>query len=146
MIRPAEISDIPCLVEMGGRFVRTGPYAGRIADRPDVLETLMRQLIEMDDGHVLVLERAGLIAGMIGMVVYPHPISGDRIAGEVFWWCEAKGRGLELLRAAEQWAWTRAAAAVHMVAPNDERVNRIYRGLRYTPLETIWTKECPTWR
>lgn len=136
MVRDATLADVPDLVAMGGKFIAHSAYAGRLRDDPEARAGLMRRLIENDDGAVFVLEGG---RGMIGMIAYRHPISGDLVAGEVFWWCEC-GRGVELFRAAEAWAIGFGVTAIQMVAPN-ARVGRLYERLGYAPLESVYQRE-----
>ena len=41
----------------------------------------------------------GAIVGMLGFIIHDHFISGEKVAGEVFWWMEPehRGDGLKLL-------------------------------------------------
>lgn len=141
MIRQATLEDVPALVAMGGRFIAGSTYAGRLGDSPEARASLMCRLIEDDAGLLLVLDRDGP-RGMIGMVLYPHPISGETVAGELFWWVEEteRGRGVALLTRAEAWAREHGASKVQMIAPND-RVARFYQARGYAPLEQVLQKE-----
>ncbi len=78
---------------------------------------------------------------MIGLVLYPHHLSGEWTAGEVFWWVEpeARGEGLQLMKQAEAWARGRGAAAIQMIAPSTQ-VGVIYRRYGYAPIETTYSK------
>jgi hypothetical protein len=139
LIRRATVDDVPALVEMGGRFIASSAYRGRIGDNADVRRGLMKRMIDGPEFALLVSVRSGTLTGMIGMMTYEHPLSGDLVAGEVFWWAE-DGRGLSLLRAAEAWARGKGVTAVQMIAPND-RVGAIYEAKGYRPLERIYQRE-----
>ena len=141
-IREATAEDVDRLVEMGCAFLEASAYAGRIRKNPAQMAALIEQLIGMETGAVLVAERHAEPVGMIGLIVYPHSISGDLTGAELFWWVnpEARGRtGIALLRAAERWAKDRGAQQMLMIAPNKD-VEQLYAALQYTPLEVTYER------
>lgn len=142
MIREARLSDIPRLVEMGGRFIRASSYSGRFADNAKARRDLMTRLIEHDDGALFVAEKDGAVVGMIGICAYQHPWSGERIGGEVFWWVEptARGCGMKLLHRAEQWAGDAGCVRFQMIAPS-QKVARAYQRLGYAKLEECYQRD-----
>ncbi len=135
-IRPAVLADVPTLVDMGGHFLEQTAYRDVIAHSPAQMTALASFLIAGEMSTVLVAEQSGAIVGMMGLVAAPHFISGELSAGEVFWWMEpdARGAGLRLLRAAEQWARDKGANGLQMIAP-DERVGAVYQRLGYRLIE-----------
>jgi GNAT superfamily N-acetyltransferase len=141
MIRHASLEDVPALVAMGGEFIASSSYCGRLGDSPEARAALMCRLVEDEAGLLLVLDHDGP-RGMLGMVLYPHPLSGETIAGELFWWVDPahRGHGVALLREAEAWAREHGAVKVQMIAPND-RVARLYQARGYAPLEQVLQKE-----
>jgi GNAT superfamily N-acetyltransferase len=143
-IREATAADVPRLVEMGRRFRAESAYALRLADNPAQMATMAEYLIASDNGLVLVVERDGLLVGMIGVLVFPHPLSGALTAGEVVFWVEPehRGYGVRLMRRAEQWAIARGATTMQMVSPTPE-VGQFYARLGYHALEVAYEKELP---
>lgn len=141
-VRAATFDDVPTLVGMGQRFIRESSYKGKIANNAASLTKLMRRLLSDDEGVIFVLEANDNVVGMIGAFVYEHPMSGERIAGEAFWWVEPekRGRGLQLMRAVERWADEKGAVRLTMIAPT-ENVGRLYRACGYEPLETHYQKD-----
>ena len=131
---------MPRIVEMGRRF-RDLIYKDLLADNPAQMQAISERLISGDDGVILVLERFDRVVGMIGMVLFDHHLSAERVAGEVAWWIEpeSRGDGLRLMRAAEQWAIDSGAVKVQMIAPN-ERVGQVYSRLGYIQMEVGWQK------
>jgi GNAT superfamily N-acetyltransferase len=63
------------------------------------------------------------------------------MAFEVVWWVEpeARGDGVRLLRAAEDWAIEQGIGKMQMVAPN-ERVGALYERMGYLPVETSYQR------
>jgi GNAT superfamily N-acetyltransferase len=139
LIRLATSADVPRLVEMGQRFRRETTYSQHLAENPEQMEKLLEQLMSSDG--VLVSEREGVLVGMIGYIVYSHFLSGDTVAGEVFWWVEpeARGDGLRLLREAERRAKERGARHLQMIAPTAQ-VAHVYERLGFTYVESTYQK------
>lgn len=139
MIRAATGEDVPRLVEMGRRFRSETGYAKVLAENPAKMAELAGQLAAA--GGLLVAERAGTLVGMLGFVVFPHFISGETTAGEVFWWVEPehRGEGVKLLREAEHCARAAGAEKMQMIAPTD-RVATLYRRLGYEFVEASYQR------
>ena len=141
MIRRATTDDIARLIEMGERFAAETEYCAIIKVRKDRLSDSIGSVLANPDGVVLLSGSALKTTGMIAMLAYDHPFSGERTAFEIIWWVEpeARGDGVRLLRAAENWAREQGASAMQMVAPND-RVGLLYRRLGYLPVETSYQR------
>jgi ribosomal protein S18 acetylase RimI-like enzyme len=139
MIRDAQLSDVPRLVEMGQRFIKETSYSKHLRDNPECAAVLITSLIEK--GSLLILEQGQEIIGMLGFVMFPHFMSGDLTAGEIFWWVEPehRGQGLKLLREMERRARVEGAKYVQMVAPN-EKVGRLYERLGFDRIETSYQR------
>lgn len=141
MIRRATVNDSERLMEMGMRFVAQTTYSGFIAAKPERLIDTIGSVLMNPDGVILVSGSDASLTGMIAMLAYDHPFSGERTAFEVVWWVEpeARGDGVRLLRAAEDWAKEQGAGKVQMVAP-DDRVGTLYRRMGYVPVETSYQR------
>lgn len=140
MIRFATLEDVPALVEMGKRFLRESPYHAFLAENPARMYELIAGLIE-GSGGVLVSSMGDKITGMLGYILHNHFISGEPMAGEVFWWVEPeyRGQGIRLLHAVEAAAHKAGATKIQMIAPN-ERVGALYARLGYSPVETTFQR------
>ncbi len=141
-IRDAVIGDVPRIVEMGQHFLRASRYADQITENPAQFGKMATTCIESPDGVVLLAEaRSGHVVGMLGLLIFAHPLSGQRTAGEICWWVEpsARGTGVQLLKAAEGWATTHGAETLQMVAPTDQ-VATIYERYGYTLSEVAYVK------
>jgi GNAT superfamily N-acetyltransferase len=126
---------------MGARFISETDYAGIISVNPDRLSASVKAVADNPDGVILVSGSDATITGMIAMLAYDHPFSGERMAFEVVWWVEpeARGDGVRLLRAAEDWAIEQGIGKMQMVAPN-ERVGALYERMGYLPVETSYQR------
>lgn len=139
MIREATHVDLPRIVEMGRTFRRDSTYVNYLIDNPERMAELATQLI--DKNGLLVSESEGIIVGMLGYIVYSHFISGELVAGEVFWWVEPnyRGHGLRLLHEMEARAKKAGAKHIQMIAPN-QRVASLYERLKYEFVESTYQR------
>ncbi len=139
-IRYANDADMARVIEMGCRFINSTPYRAHLTPSPAHMERLY-QMLMLNDGGVLLAERDGQIVGMLGYMIYEHPMSGERGAVEFFWWVEpdARGDGMRLLRRAERDARDRGALRLQMIAPTDQ-VASVYQRLGYTFVESAYQK------
>ena len=142
MIRDATPDDIPRLVAMGERFLTETVYLDRrVPINPVAMARTVAFLLASDLGAVFVSERQGTVVGMIGLLLFENPITGEPTVTELFWWTEVEQRGPEsirLLHRGEQWARASGAVKMHMVAPVDSRIGRLYQRRGYEELETNW--------
>lgn len=140
MVREAVRADIPRLILMGLHFIRSGSYGRHLDENPDALFDTMLRLIDSEDA-ILLVQGEDKPTGMIGALVYRHPLSYQAFFSELFWWVEPehRGNGLALKHHAEQWGKDRGAPHSIMVSPND-RVSRLYERLGYTKIETHYIK------
>jgi len=107
VIRTATLDDVPAVVEMGLRFLRTTPFGRHVHENPAQTAEFVTQLIE-GAGAVFVAETGGPgLIGMLGLLPSAHPVSGELFVTEIFWYVEPAGRGssaaLRLLREGEEW-------------------------------------------
>lgn len=144
LIREADDADLNAIVAMGGRFLRGTDYRGRIDDRPEVRARLADELIRNPHGVILVAEEMGQmeLVGFLALVLFDHPMSGQRFCTEMAWWVEphARGRvGVQLLKQGEEWAKLHGAEVMQMVAPTPE-VERLYEKKGYTAIERTYQR------
>ena len=91
---------------------------------------------------LLIAERDGVIVGMLGFIIHAHFISGEKIAGEVFWWTEPehRGDGMRLLKEMERRAREAGCKYMQMVSPT-EKVAKFYERLGYEFMESTYQRE-----
>lgn len=135
IVRDAAEADIPRLVEMGRRFRNESTYSKYLADNPARMAQLGYQLLAQNG--LLVAERGGITVGMLGFILHSHFISGELVAGEVFWWMEPehRGAGLKLLDEMKRRATLAGATALQMIAPS-KRIERLYSHLGFEWVES----------
>lgn len=136
MIRPAEVSDIPGLLEMGRKFAEKAKLTDHVGYDPHSMVQTFEWLIE--GGHPFFVSDRGTIAG----VSTRHPFNHDHIhVQELFWWSEGRD-GLKLLKALEDWCDIHAHSLqmITLEAVEPERTGKLYERLGFRPLEHSYIK------
>jgi GNAT superfamily N-acetyltransferase len=139
-IREATADDVEALVLMGEEFLGS-VYAGKIHASADALRRLSLNLIISPDAVIYVAEVHGVIVGMMGLMRYLHPMSGELTASEVMWWVnpDRRGSGVRLFRVGEAWAQASGATVIQMIAPSPD-VERFYARVGYVPVERTYQR------
>lgn len=143
-IREATRDDLPRVVAMFARFVRESQYRQYIGNHPDHAARMMAQLIDREDWALFVVEQDDDVIGMLGLMLFDQPFSGERLATELFWWLdpEHRGHGGWLLKRGEKWAKAHGATRISMMAPADKpRVAETYRRLGYAEVEHVYQRD-----
>lgn len=144
MIREATHADLDALVQMGEEFHDSTPYALELADNPGQYRAIGTWLINNPDGVLLMREVDGEAVGMLGGALFDHPLSGERTAGEMFWYASPGQRGVtgvRLLKGFEGWAREHGASYLQMVQPAwADRVGEMYAAMGYQRIEVAWTR------
>ena len=143
MIRDAGIGDVDALVDLGASFLAQTPYGALLPTAPVAIAAIMTRLITDPAGALFVsVDRAGALTGMLGALCFTHPLSGEWVASEFYWWVEPAARGgldsLRLLKLTITWARAQGAVRLHMIAPEGSGVGRLYRRLGFVPVETAY--------
>lgn len=144
MFREAVVDDVPQLQAMFLEFVASTQYARYVGQDGARAAAFLEQLIANPDGVILVAVRDELVIGMLGLLVYAHPMSGERVATEAFWWLDPRQRGwgVWLLRRGERWARGRGARRLSLMAPADnDRVMDVYEALGYEAVEITYQRD-----
>src|SRR5258708_21131239 len=95
-------------------------------------------------GKILVWEESGVITGVLGMLIVPHPFTGEITASEIIWYVEEASRkggaGIKLLWEAERVARELGAKKLQVSAPN-EQIGAIYERFAFKQIEVVYLKE-----
>lgn len=146
MIREAETTDIPRIIEMGSRSLREGPYKDQIADNPEQATVTALQVIESSEGRILLAEEDGQVIGLVGFVVFPNYFTGEPTGNEIMWWVEPECRkkfpftAIALFRAAERIARDECGATKMCFTAPTQEVGKMYEMLGYSPVEVAYQK------
>lgn len=128
-------------MDLGVRHLRESHYAAFVEPDRDHMAAFARMLIDAPCALLLVSETAGAVTGSIGMMVTPHPYTGQLVLSEMFWYVapKARGSGVRLLMVAEAWGRGKGARFIVMISP-DSRVSRFFQRMGYTLLEEQFIK------
>lgn len=139
-IREATTADIDALVAMGQRFLGS-VYAGKIRANAEAIRAFSLGLMASPDAVIYVGEVHGAVVGMLGMMRYMHPMSGEPTVSEVAWWMDParRGAGVRLFRIGEAWADAQGATVIQMIAPSPE-VERFYERVGYEAVERTYQR------
>lgn len=149
MIREATPADIPRIIEMGRKFLLSGPYRDIMPDNPEVATSLAEKLVAYPEAKVLVAEEEGKVIGVFAFVVFPHYYSGLSTAGELIWYILPEHRrmtsftdspALNLLNEAEKLAKEMGAVQMHLTAPTIE-IGSLYKRRGYKQVEIGFQRE-----
>lgn len=115
-VREATQADREVVGELIDEFVAGHRMAYYVPiNRADFLDMVFSRLDDPDSIVLLLDDDAGLFIGSIGQTNF----AGQRVAIEVVWFArpKARGRGLLLCRAFEEWAKSRQAAEMYVAMP-----------------------------
>jgi GNAT superfamily N-acetyltransferase len=151
MIREATAADRFRIIEMTTRFILESQYhhwlSGATPERigayvDAVLESGVIFVYEL--GNYNAPEQGVKILGMLALLPFEHPLTGQRVAEEFAWWVDPEHRrglaGPRLLAHMERWCVQNRLHMVKMVAPDGSSVGDFYNRSGYQALETHWIK------
>lgn len=145
MIRAANESDIPAILDMGARFYAATSYAGFSDYCHDSVAVIVRMMLA--DGVLLLAEHEGEAVGMVGLCVAPfHFNHAHRTAHEVMWWVDPEARstgaGVALLQAVEPACREKGVTAIQMMtlADSPRHAGQLYERQGYRLTENAFTK------
>ncbi len=142
-IRLATSADVPRLQAMFAEFVASTQYAKYVGNDAAYASAMMDRMIHSEGCDIFVVSEDDDVIGMLGLMVFQQPFSGETVASELFWWLDPKhrGHGGWLLKRGEKWAREKGALRMTMMAPIDKpRVAETYERLGYTAIETVFSR------
>lgn len=139
MIREADYSDIPHIVELGKRMAARARLEAHVGYDGDSVAQTLAHLIDNPDGILLVSEK-----GIIGGICHPHPFNLAIKSGQELFWYSEGDDGLQLLEACEAKARALGCHFWTMICEETMRpqaVGALYRRRGYRLLEHSYMKE-----
>lgn len=142
--RLARLTDRETLLELGTLFFHASPHAPASVSADDLARIARTVDSVLNHGLCIVAEdRGGVVVGMLGLLVGPHPVTGINTAMEVAWFIHAANRGgpmaARLVRAAEIAARDAGAHRIQIGAPN-MGVSMFLERLDYAEVERTYAK------
>ena len=153
-VRRAQVEDLlPCL-DMTERFHAASPIAKIAPFDKDGMAATLRAMFQNDHSGVWLALRDGQPVGIAGALLYPLYFSpAHNVAQELFWWLDPAARGCgagkSLFQSVQNWAKDKGAAAVFMIALDDNRVSKtdkFYRRAGFEPLERTYVRGSQSWQ
>jgi hypothetical protein len=143
MIREADYSDIPHLVEMGRRFVELAYSRINVPFDYISTEQLLSGMVDNPDGVVLTNDDC---TAMFGAIVHSwHFNANVKTSTEMFWWAENGCRdGLAMRRKGEEMVQALGAKSMNMANQEHMRskaLARLHRMEGFVLSENIFIKE-----
>jgi len=147
-VRPATVEDIPCYMDLAAAFVATTPVNHLIPFDRECTAAFVEGALENENMIVLVAEDAGELIGITAAIAYPMYFNPAKLVAQELWWYikpDARGGTASklLFQEIEKWGMSKQAAAMFMVALDNDRVDtmvKMYGRLGYTPTERAFVK------
>lgn len=153
-VRQAEYADLGRYTELATQFIAASPISSVVPVAADSVANFLIGAVENPMVGVWLAEKDGQMVGICGAIKYPLYFSPQHtIVQELWWWLtpEARGSGAgkALYNTLETWAQENGAAALFMIALDDDRVektSKFYARAGFKPMERTFVKGADTWR
>ena len=152
-VRRPEYADLGKYTELALQFIAAAPISKIVPiTANDVAEFLVRAVDNPDLG-MWMAEINGKAVGICAALRYPLYFNPQHtIVQELWWWLtpEARGSGAgqALYKTLEDWAQENGAAALFMIALDDDRVektSKFYARAGFKPMERTFVKGAESW-
>jgi GNAT superfamily N-acetyltransferase len=135
-------------MDLAAAFVATTPVNHLIPFDRECTAAFVEGALENEDMVVLVAEDAGELIGITAAIAYPMYFNPAKLVAQELWWYikpDARGGTASklLFQEIEKWGMSKQAAAMFMVALDNDRVEtmvKLYGRLGYTPTERAFVK------
>ena len=147
VIRPLSIDELDSCIEGGKAFYEQSCLPGKFV--PELFIENWKRLFDLNIAVIIgaFVDPNISPSGAIGGIIYPDVNDGVLVATEMFWFVNPLERnkylGVRLFREFEQWALSKGAKRIIMVAlaTNGTNVSRFYELHGFRMLETQFIKE-----
>lgn len=148
MIRPAVISDLPRLEDMGAKFFDATGFDKWFQWNPHSFAKAIEHFLADENAVVLVADGPEGAVAMAAALAYPSWLDKDHLtAQDLFWWVEPPFRGGplagHLLGRLEDWARGKGCSTMEMGAIETLRPDVLaafYARKGYAPKERLFCK------
>lgn len=138
MIRPADLTDLPALLDIGEAMATESPRFFRMRFNRTQLADNLKKLIAEDWGFVHVCDGERGITGVMVAAITPHWFSSDLIASDLALFVRPEARGTmtaaRLIKAYTTWARERGATLLQAgvtTGVHTEETARLYEHMGY---------------
>ncbi len=153
-VREADIFDLARYTELAMEFVAASPISDVVSIAPDSVTDFLLRAVEDPSIGVWCADKDGKMVGICGAIRYPLYFSPEHtVVQELWWWLtpEARGSGAgqAMFDTIKEWADDNGAAALFMIALDDDRVektSKFYQRAGFKPMERTFVKGTDTWQ
>ena len=154
IVRKATETDLPQYLVLAQAFHTASPMHGSIEfDVPGYSQFYLSSL-QNDSVGIWLAEIEGQIVGICGAVAYPLYFNPAALVVQELWWwltpaSRGSGAGGQMFKQIEQWAKEKNAAALFMIALEDNRAKKmenLYIRAGFKPMERTFIKEVTAWQ
>jgi GNAT superfamily N-acetyltransferase len=152
-IRRPEYADLGRYTELAVEFIAAAPISKLVEITPDNVADFLVRAIDNPDVGMWMAVKDGAVVGICGALRYPLYFGPQHIIVQELWWwltpdARGSGAGQALYKTLEDWAKENGAAAIFMIALDDDRVektSKFYARAGYKPLERTFAKGAGSW-
>lgn len=154
IVRKATETDLPQYLVLAQAFHAASPMHGSIEfDVPGYSQFYLSSL-QNDSVGIWLAEIDGQVVGICGAVAYPLYFNPAALVVQELWWwltpaSRGSGAGGQMFKQIEQWAKEKNAAALFMIALEDNRAKKmenLYTRAGFKPMERTFIKEVTSWQ
>lgn len=154
IVRKATETDLPQYIKLAQSFHAASPMHGSIEfDVPGYSQFYLSSL-QNDSVGIWLAEIDDEIVGICGAVAYPLYFNPSALVVQELWWwltpaSRGSGAGGQMFRQIEHWAKEKNAAALFMIALEDNRAKKmenLYIRAGFKPMERTFIKEVTSWQ
>ena len=154
IVREATVDDLPRYIVLAKAFHVASPMHGTIDFDPDGYSEFYLSSLTNDSVGIWLAEIDQNIVGICGAVSYPLYFNPAALVVQELWWwltpaARGSGAGNQMFKHIENWAKDKNAAALFMIALEDDRVKKMenmYIRAGFKPMELTFIKEATSWQ
>lgn len=152
-IRKAEYADLGRYTELAMQFIHASPISSVVPVDPNGVADFLVQAVDNPSVGMWLAEKNGAVVGICAGAKIPLYFNTDySVVQELWWWLapEARGSGAgpAMFKTLEAWAEEMNAAAIFMIALDDDRVektSKFYARAGFKPMERTFFKGVNPW-
>ena len=154
IVRKAIEADLPKYLVLAQTFHAASPMHGAIEFDTSGYSQFYLASLQNDSVGIWLAEINNDIVGICGAVAYPLYFNPSALVVQELWWwltpaSRGSGAGKQMFQQIEQWAKEKNAAALFMIALEDNRAKKmenLYIRAGFKPMERTFIKEVMSWQ
>lgn len=154
VVRRPEYADLGKYTELALQFIAASPISKIVPITADNVADFLARAVDNPDVGMWLAALNDVPVGICGAIRYPLYFNPQHlIVQELWWWLapEARGSGAgkAMYKTLEAWAQENDAAALFMIALDDDRVektSKFYSRAGFKPMERTFVKGADSWQ